>query len=156
MNRENLNKTIKSLKAHYYIAIAALVILFVLIFFKIISMNSELTSSVTQTMELYAIGITLIAIPAALKGFAYLIKKEKRQDSDAIIRNYKKAFFIRLYVISTVALMNEALYFLSRNTNFFWLTIVSIVTFIFCGPSLSELMDLQNSRDQRTSSNATE
>ncbi len=141
MNQTQLKKIIKRLSAHYYTSIAILAILFILILLKVVRLSGN-PEFVTQTMELYAIGITLIAIPASLKGFAYLIRKEKRQDSDAIIRNYKKAFFIRLYVLFIITLMNEIFFSISRNMNFFWLALILFFAFLFCSPSLSELMEL--------------
>ena len=63
-------------------------------------------------------------------------------DKERVIKLYKRAFFLRLYIVTIVALANILLYALSRNTNFMWLTVVLFVVFAFCRPSLGEIENM--------------
>ncbi|MDO5663663.1 MAG: hypothetical protein Q4G63_00220 [Bacteroidia bacterium] len=136
-----MKSTIKKLSVHFWSSIIVLAILFLLVILKLISF--ETTFPVTVTAEMYAIGITLIAIPGALKLFADKIKKiPKGTDKVKVIQSFRSAYFLRLYIIDIVVMGNIFLFALSRNNNFMWLTIVLFVVFVFCKPSLNELENI--------------
>ena len=142
-----MTKTIKQLNIHYYVSIIVLAILFLLVLFKLIGF-AEISPSVGVVVERYVIGITLIAIPVALKLFADNVKKiPKGGDKNVAIRLYKKAFYIRLYIIHSVTLLNIVLFAVSRNNNFMWLAVVLFVVFVFCKPSLSELENITEAEE---------
>lgn len=133
-----MSKTIKELNAHYYGSIIVLAVLFLLTVFRLISFKTAVP--ITTTAEMYAIGLTLLAIPGALKLFAEKVKKTaKGTDKNKAIQSYKSAYFLRLYIINIVTLGNIVLYAISRNQNFMWLTVVLFVVFAFCKASQSEL-----------------
>lgn len=133
-----MTKIIKELNAHYYGSIIVLAVLFLLTLFRLISFKTTIPA--TTTAEMYAIAITLITIPLALKLFAEKVKKTtKETDRSKAIQLYKNAYFLRLYMINIVTLGNIVLYAISRNQNFMWLTVVLFVVFAFCKTSQSEL-----------------
>lgn len=133
-----MTKTIKELSAHYYTSIIVLAILFLLVVFKLISF--KIVTLVTTTAEMYAIALTLIAIPVALKLFADKVKKiSKGTDKNKAIRLYKNAYFLRLYIIDAVVLGNIVLFALSGNNNFMWLSVISFIVYMFCKSSHQEL-----------------
>lgn len=142
-------KTIRELNIHFWASIIVLGVFFLLVIFNVISVGNLF--AVTVTGEMYAIGITLIVIPLALKLFADSIKKipagtEKKRATNL----YKNAWLLRLYMVNVVTLGNIVLYAVSRNTNFMWLAVVLFVVYIFCRPSLDELegMAEEEERDE--------
>lgn len=135
-------KTIRSLRIHYYAYFVLLGALFLLIFFRVIHVI-DAPRPLSIALSQYSIVCTLAAIPVALKLFAYTIRKKKPAKSAAEgINLYKKAFFLRFYLISFVILGNIALYAFSYNNNFAWLLAILFLSFLFCKPSHQELKKL--------------
>ncbi len=130
------------LSRHLYGNMIFLLLLFLLVLFRGIPFPENILP-VGVTMERYAIMITIIAIPVALKLFADRLKKIScpRKAIEAG-KKYKKIYFMRLYTLSAVTLMNITLFGFSRNSNFMWFTIVLFIIFLFCRPSLAELTNL--------------
>lgn len=137
-----MTRTIKELNRHYRINITVLAVLFLSALFPLVGCfeNSQPVSAVA---ERYAIAITLIAIPVALKLFAEKIKKvpEKTGQRQAV-KLYRRAWFLRLYGMSLLTLGNIVLFALSRNNNFMWLAAVLFVVLAFCKPSFEELENI--------------
>ena len=139
---KKLDATIKLLRTHYRLNIIILVILFLLAMFKLTPFFAE-KQIVNIIIERYIIVITIIAIPGILKLFAHLLSKVPQGvDIDLAINKYKKAFYTRLYTISSLSLINIILYDYSGNMNFFWITTVLFLLFIYCKPSFPELEKL--------------
>lgn len=137
-----MKKTIKELTIHFWASIIVLAVLFLLAIFNP-GGSIAATLPIGIATEMYVIGITLLAIPIPLKLFANKIKKiPVGTDKERVIKLYKRAFFLRLYIVNIVALANILLYALSRNTNFMWLTVVLFVVFAFCRPSLGEIENI--------------
>lgn len=136
------DSTISSLRLQYWLSIAVLASFFLLIIFDLIPFPFE-KNDISVTLERYAIVITIIAIPAALKLFAVMLKKvPSSPDTELVVKSYKKASSIRLLIINVATLMNISLYAISGNINFFWFTIVLFIIYIFCKPSYPELANL--------------
>ena len=134
--------TISSLRLQYWLSIAVLASFFLLIIFDLIPFPFE-KNDISVTLERYAIVITIIAIPAALKLFAVMLKKvPSSPDTELVVKSYKKASSLRLLIINVATLMNISLYAISGNMNFFWFTIVLFIIYIFCKPSYPELANL--------------
>jgi hypothetical protein len=134
--------TISSLRLQYWLSIAVLASFFLLIIFDLIPFPFE-KNDIGITLERYAIVITIIAIPAALKLFAEMLKKAPSSpDTELVVKTYKKASSIRLLIINVATLMNISLYAISGNMNFFWFTIVLFIIYVFCKPSYPELANL--------------
>ncbi|SCD19449.1 putative membrane protein [Proteiniphilum saccharofermentans] len=141
-NTHVMEKTIKLLRGHYYGNIILLAVIFLFSIFSMIPLFAD-RQAISATLERYAIMITIIAIPASLKFFVDRLKKSACPvDIPTASNKYKNISFIRLYTISTVALMNIFLFNISRNMNFFWFTVVLFIVFLFCKPSYAELEGL--------------
>ncbi|MCE5205995.1 MAG: hypothetical protein LLF80_07845 [Porphyromonadaceae bacterium] len=137
------------LNRHLFGNMISLALLFFLVLFRGIPFPENILS-VGVTMEQYAIMITIIAIPAALKLFAVQLKKIPRpMEAVEAGKKYKKISYLRLYTLSAVTLMHIVLLGFSRNSNFIWFTIVLFIIFLFCRPSLVELTSLSELPDSR-------
>ncbi|MDD4777089.1 MAG: hypothetical protein PHV53_02255 [Fermentimonas sp.] len=142
LNKNIFDRTISSLRLQYWLSIAVLASYFLLLIFDLLH-NPFKGVEVGVTLERYAIVITIIAIPAAFKLFAEMLKKvSPASDIKTVVKSYKKASNIRLLIINIVTFMNISLYAISGNMNFFWFTIVLFIIYIFCKPSYSELAGL--------------
>ncbi len=126
----------KSLQIHYYASIVVLASLFCLSFFA----DAPNMRFDNLSIEMYVIAATLVTIPLALRHFAITIKKAPAAtDVDTAFRKYKSTYLLRLYVLNIAALINTALFALSGNSNFMWLSVVLFLTYLFCKPSEREL-----------------
>ncbi len=142
-------KTIHQLKAHFYIYVAMVAVFFLLALFDVFpfTQNPQLNNLAVQQ---YAIILTLIAIPAALKLFAVKFKKIDKTDKIFAIQEYKKIYFLRLYIIGFATLANIVLFALTRNNNFMWLAVISLVIYAFCKPSADEIYSLAETDTKQT------
>lgn len=139
-----MERLIKRLGYHYYGSIIVLAVLLALVFTNNISFLVD--ESVGVIAERYSIGLTLIAIPVALKLFANMIKKDSGDRSEAYaIKTYTKAFLLRQTIINVMAIVNIVMYAMSHNMNFVWLTVVLLVSLVFCKPSYLELESITKS-----------
>lgn len=142
MKERSTNTLINSLKKHYFATILVLGIFFVLVLLRLIPFSEGVVSG-GVVMERYAIMITIIVIPAVLKFFADRLKNFKSPlDLSVAEKKYRGLYFLRLYSIAAVTLMNILLLGFTRNGNFIWLTVVPFIVFFFCKPSVVELTDL--------------
>lgn len=136
-----MEKIIKDLNYHYYISFGVLAFLFILALSGLISFVAG--TNVGVIAERYSIGLTLIAIPVALKLFADILRKHpSNSEQVAVEKVYKKASLSRLYILNVMTFINIILYAISHNMNFVWLTVVLFIVYIFCKPSHVELESL--------------
>lgn len=142
------DRLIVILKRHYYGNIMVLAALFLCILFQIIPASRD-HSGIGVTLERYAILISIITIPLALRHFAERLRKAKKpmEEVQALSR-YKNSSLLRLYLITLVTLMNIGLFYLSRNMNFLWITLVLFIIFLFCKPSIAELTGLEETGEE--------
>ena len=150
--KDKINATIRHLFVHYFSAITFLILLALLILFRLLPFRQE-SQPVNVTLERYLIMVTLIAIPASLKWFAHRLKKSDRPMLMEDARNqYRRIYYVRHYTLAMVTLFHICLYGISRNTNFFWFTVVLLIIFLFCRPSpveLESLMEEPSKKDDR-------
>ena len=133
-----MTRTIKGLNRHYYISMVVLAVFFLIVLLKAIGFGTPV--SVTVTAEMYAIAVTLIAIPVALRLFAEKVRKiPKGTGKDRAMKRYKDAWLLRLYIVNAVTAGNIFLYALSQSKNFIWLAVISFIVYMFCKPSYQEL-----------------
>jgi len=133
-----IDRTLRLLKRHYYGNIIFLAVLFLAALLRMLTI-SEAAVLVSVTVERYALMITIIAIPVALKLFADRLKKIPRPSGpETALPMYKKISYLRLYTISCVTLMNIVLFTFSRNPNFMWLTVVLFIIFCFASHRTSK------------------
>lgn len=147
---DKMERLIVHLKRHYYGNIVSLVLFFLLILFRAIPLFRE-SDLIGVSFERYAIMISIIAIPVALKFFADRLKKILRPiEKDIAVRKYKNASYLRLYTLSAVTLLNIVLFGFSRNTNFMWITVILLLIFLYCKPSYTELVSLTEVPEVKT------
>lgn len=151
------DQLIGRLKKHYFGHIIVLAILLIIILFHIIILFPD-PHPVSVTAERYILLLTFIAVPAVLKWYAVQIKKlpllaDKTDKADEvgkvgevsevnqgrIRKRYQLLWMIRLFILSALTLLHILLYAYSRNKNFFWLSLVLLIFFMFCKPSAQEV-----------------
>lgn len=147
---KKIDATVKLLKTHYWINIIVLATLFILAMFKLTPFFEE-KQVVNIVVERYIIVITIMAIPGILKLFSVLLKKvPKEARPEIVFSKYKKAYYTRLYTIGLLTLINIFLYDYSGNLNFFWITTVLFILYIYCKPSFPELKKLLISEEENS------
>ena len=135
-----LESMIQSLKYLFYIAFGIQIIVFVSIAFKWIDLSSEAVT-VPVTIERYALLLTLVSIPVALKLFFFIMKKNKNPEDESTTNNiYVKAFITRFGILFLVASVNILLFAFSLNQNFMLCTLVTFTAYLFTYPSANYLM----------------
>lgn len=135
-----LESMIQSLKYLFYIAFGIQIIVFVSIAFKWIDLSSEAVT-VPVTIERYALLLTLVSIPVALKLFFFIMKKNKNPEDESTTNNiYVKAFITRFGILFLVASINIILFAFSLNQNFMLCTLVTFTAYLFTYPSANYLM----------------
>ena len=147
---KKIDVTVKLLKTHYWINIIVLATLFILAMFKLTPFFEE-KQVVNIVVERYIIVITIMTIPGILKLFSVLLKKvPKEARPEIVFSKYKKAYYTRLYTIGLLTLINIFLYDYSGNLNFFWITAVLFILYIYCKPSFPELKKLLISEEENS------
>lgn len=147
---KKIDATVKLLKTHYWINIIVLATLFILAMFKLTPFFEE-KQVVNIVVERYIIVITIMAIPGILKLFSVLLRKvPKEARPEIVFSKYKKAYYTRLYTIGLLTLINIFLYDYSGNLNFFWITAVLFILYIYCKPSFPELKKLLISEEENS------
>ena len=135
-----LESMIQSLKYLFYIAFGIQIIVFVSIAFKWIDLSSEAVI-VPVAIERYALLLTLGSIPAALKLFFFIMKRNKHPEDEKATNNiYVKAFITRFGILFLVASINILLFAFSLNQNFMLCTLVTFTAYLFTYPSANYLM----------------
>lgn len=133
--------TIKRLKIHYFVHVSVAILLFVLVYFRVFAF-AELSSNISLYVQQYAIILTLIALPAALKIYSNKIKKIQKTDRNIAIQSFRRIYFTRLYLVGFAVFINVLLYGMTRIQNFAWLAVISMAVYAFCLPSRDDLFQL--------------
>lgn len=142
MIETNLDEnTIKRLKIHYFVHVSVAILLFVLVYFRVFAF-AELSSNISLYVQQYAIILTLIALPAALKIYSNKIKKIQKTDRNIAIQSFRRIYFTRLYLVGFAVFINVLLYGMTRIQNFAWLAVISMAVYAFCLPSRDDLFQL--------------
>ena len=131
----NSESVIRNLKLLFYVAFAIQIAFFVSFAFKWINILPD-SAFIPVFVERYALLITLIAIPGALKLFSVIMNKNKHpEDKDYTTALYIKAFIARFGILFLVASLNIVLYAFSLNQNFMLCTLITLTAYIFSYPS---------------------
>lgn len=154
MNRINYNMKMKSetvinkLKQLFFIAIGIQVALFIAVAFRVIDIYLE-SAVISVVVERYALLVTLISIPGALKLFSMIMEKnEHPNDEVATTSLYIKAFIARFGILFLVASINIVLYALSLNQNYMLCTLITFTAYIFTYPSANYLRVAEEKKEQ--------
>ena len=123
----------------FFIAFFIQIAFFVSFAFKWIYILSD-GAGISVGVETYALLITLIGIPVALKLFSAMMSKNKHPEDDELTTAlYKKAFITRFGILFIVATLNIILYAYSFKQNFMLLTLVTFTAYAFSYPSTNYL-----------------
>ena len=127
------------LKRLFYVAFVIQAAVFIAIAFRWIDILPE-SASISVVVERYALLVTLVSIPGALKLFSMIMKKNKQPNNEvATTALYLKAFIARFGILFFVASVNILLYALSLNQNFMLCTLITFTAYIFTYPSANYL-----------------
>lgn len=130
-----IQSVIQRLKHFFYFAVVIQVILLLSVAFKLINLMPD-AANVSLTLERYALLITLISIPGAMKLFSIIMKGNKHPGNEYITSIlYIKAFTVRFSILFLVACINIFLFALSFNQNFLLLTLATFTAYLFTYPS---------------------
>ena len=133
------NSIVLNLKCLFYIAFIIQVAFFISFAFKWIYILPD-GASISIGLESYALLITLIGIPGALKLFSVIMNKNRHPENDILTTAlYKKAFLTRFGILFLVATLNILLYAISYKQNFMLLTLITFTAYIFSYPSTNYL-----------------
>ncbi len=135
-------------KRLFYITFGIQVVFFVSIAFKWMNIAPS-PYTIPDTIQRYALLITLIGIPGALKLYQMMMKNNKHpEDEMHTISLYKKAFIARFGILFFIASLNIGLYALSPdNKNFMPLVLITFVAYFFSYPSENYLLSNNSTVD---------
>lgn len=140
---------INNLKRLFFIGIGIQGVLFIAIGFRVIDILPE-THLTSVVLERYALLVTLISIPGALKLFSIIMKKNKHpNDEIATTSLYIKAFIARFGILYLIASINIILYVLSFNQNYMLCTLIIFTAYIFAYPSANYLRETNEKQEQK-------
>ncbi|HTN68850.1 MAG TPA: hypothetical protein VLZ33_05245 [Dysgonamonadaceae bacterium] len=129
------------LKRLFYISIGAQFVFFISVAFKWIEIMPDSTD-ISITLERYALLVTLISIPGALKLFSVIMKKNKQpEDEKTTNAIYIKAYITRFGILFLVASINILLFAISFKQNFLLCSLVTFTTYLFCYPTANYLKE---------------
>lgn len=151
--KEVTTPIVKQLNRIFAIMLGATILLLLAVMFGIISFI-EPDASTIETAELYAIALTLVAIPLSLKLHSNQIKKLQTNHALTIVQKvegYTKAFVRRISILEIVALVNIILYSIMHSDNFMWLAVITLIAFVFCRASEDELLSILKSEKEEES-----
>lgn len=132
-------KMMTQLKWIFYLTIPCLAVFFVAIAFRWIDF-SIYPQPLSSTAERYILLLTIITIPSALWLFKEMTRKSRySQNEKKQLDSYRKAYLIRLFILSFVLIINMIAYGVSLKQNFMLCTLILFVTFVFCKPLPTEL-----------------
>lgn len=108
-------------------------------------------------LERYAIIVTMVCIPLALKLFHSKTKKLEKLPKDKILNKYSEQYILRLVILNIAVAFNIVGFYLYESQNFILMAIISIFSILFCYPSKDVISDLFTSQlDNNTKSENTE
>ncbi len=135
------DRTIKSLKNHFYIHVSVMIVLFLLIYFKIIPLP-DYSANIGLAAQTYTIMFTLVALPGSLKLYSVNIKKKQTDSIEKATKYFRKIFFRCLYIVAFTVIINMLLFGFTRVQNYAWLALISLMTYAFCMPRENDLHSL--------------
>lgn len=91
-------------------------------------------------LERYAILITLIGIPLALKLFHSQVKKLSKANYLLYLKKYHIQYIIRLLILLSICFFNIICLYITGAKNFYFLIIITIFVFFLCAPQKAHLV----------------
>ncbi len=133
-------KLYKKLTLYFWLELTIIIGVFI---FLLLRDSEVLTTSDSIIYERYAIILTLVAIPGALKLFHRLSKKALLQVYDLFLEKMRTAYLLRSLIIDLAIVMSLVGYVIYGASNFVYLVIVLIFSKFFCIPSRESLAEIE-------------
>ena len=135
----NSKSVVQNLKCLFYIAFGIQIAFFISFAFQWITVLSNV-ADISVVGERYALLMTLISIPGALKLFSIIMEKNKKPNNEVATTSlYVKAFLARFGILFLVASINIILYGISLSQNYMLCTLITFTAYVFTYPSASYL-----------------
>lgn len=126
---------LRSLKTLFFTAVGIQIALFISVAYKLISIMPEY-GDVPVALERYALLITLLSIPGALKLFSVMMKNNKHPENiDYTTTLYIKAFVARFGILFIISSFNIVLFAISYKQNFMLCTLLTFTAYLFAYPT---------------------
>ena len=126
---------VQNLKRLFYIVFTIQAAFFISFAFKWIKIFPD-SVNISVVVERYALLITLVSIPAALKLFSVIMKKNNYpNEEDKTTSLYIKAYLARFSILFLVASLNIILYGISLNQNYMLCTLITFTAYVFTYPA---------------------
>jgi hypothetical protein len=85
-------------------------------------------------LERYAIPVTLIAIPVALKLFYDRTKSMDKTDFARYLKKYRRLYYLRTAILAAAYLFNLISLYITGAKNFSFMIIITIFALALCAP----------------------
>lgn len=106
--------------------------------------------------ERYAIIITLISIPLALKLFHSQTKKAEIEEEDIYLKKYKTAYYLRFAIINAAIIFNLVGFYLFESQNLILMAVICIFALFFCYPPKDSIKIKEEEIENENDSNNIE
>lgn len=90
--------------------------------------------------ERYAIIVSLICIPLALKLFHSRVKAAETMEQDIYLKKYTEAYYLRFAIIDAAVIFNLVGFFLFESQNLILMAVICIFALFFCFPSKGSII----------------
>ena len=84
--------------------------------------------------ERYAIILTLVAIPGALKLYPVLLNKKKDISPEQFLKRYFRIYMLRAGILDLAVVMNLIGFYIYESVNFVYLVCITILAICFSFP----------------------
>lgn len=84
--------------------------------------------------ERYAIILTLVAIPGALKLYPVLLNKKKDISAEQFLKRYFRIYMLRAGILDLAVVMNLIGFYIYESVNFVYLVCITILAICFSFP----------------------
>lgn len=132
-----------SLKKIFWIDILAVIAISIALMYIIGPMWGEGVAQ-NVTFERYAIIITLICIPLALKLFHSQVKKAESGEKELYLDKYKNAYLLRFAIINATVIFNLTGFYLFESQNLILMAVICIFALFFCYPAKDSIRTFDN------------
>ena len=143
---QDLNKTFRQLQIICFSFIVLGIILFCAS--TVLRLKLILHGAVANpVLERYGILLALIGIPVALKIYQYLMTRIVLQTQEKKVNYYRMVYLVRLMILELVLFLNAVGLYMTGLRNFFFISFITLVAFLFCLPNKTEFLTLCESKE---------
>lgn len=141
-------KLLPNLKLTFWLNIAILIIATIILMY----INGPAWGEGVEpnvTFERYAIIVSLICIPLALKLFHSQVKKSRGLEENKYLEKYRNYYFLRLSIIDIAAIFNLVGFYLFESQNLVLMAVICIFALFFCYPGKDILKTKEENREEK-------